>query len=225
MKSSIKLISIATLFILAGAAGIGCARAGDKDAKKPDDAIRWETPASTGEPSAGSVSAPASASAMNPYAAEDDLQSLWEEMNRMHRSMIDSMSARGWSGGMGLHRPMSVSSYSFTSDEMHADVAETAKEYIITCELPGVPKDRIQIQVDGSVLLVRAVRDSGADRSGEENGQKYHYRERSYGTTERRFRVGSGVDPKKIKASLKDGVLTLRVPKGEDRTVQVPIEG
>ncbi len=218
MKTHAKLTAVSAVLLVAAFAGAGCAGAADKDKGKADESIRWEAPAAP----SSQESAPPPAAA---YDAEDDLQSMWEEMNRMHQSMLSSMGGWGWSGG-GLSRPTHTSVYSYSNTEMHADVAETDKEFIITCELPGVPKDRIQIDVDGSVLLVRAVRDSGVERSGDEGGQKYHYRERSYGTTERRFRVGSGVDPKKIKASLKDGVLTLRVPKGEAaRKVQIPIEG
>lgn len=221
MRSSLKIVSVLSLFGLAAFSGAGCAGAADKDKDKgkSDESIRWEAPAA---PSSQESAASPTAAA---YDAEDDLQSMWEEMNRMHQSMLSSMGGWGWSG-TGSARPARTSVYNFSTSEMHADVAETDKEFIITCELPGVPKDRIQIDVDGSVLLVRAVRDSGVERSGDEGGQKYHYRERSYGTTERRFRVGSGVDPKKIKASLKDGVLTLRVPKGDAaRKVQIPIEG
>lgn len=202
--------------------GAGCAGAADKDknAAKQDGAIRWDTPG--GSPASAASSASAAGSQLD---VEDDLQSMWDEMDRMHQSMLGAMnSGWGWSGGLG--RMPRTSLYGTYGTEMHADVAETDKEYIVTCELPGVPKEAVQIDVDGGVLVVRAVRDAGTDRSGDEEGHKYHYRERSYGTTERRFRVGSGVDPKKIKAVLKDGVLTVRVPKSAERAAyKIPIEG
>ncbi len=232
MKQNTKLTILTVMIAAVSILGAGCAGAADKDkAKTPaQDDIRWEAPGTSADTDTRSNSTTASASAPAGYGtmtSEEDMQNAWEEMNRMHQAMISSFG--GWgSGGLGSggwSRPSRTSMLAMNSVEMHADVAETDKEFVITCELPGVPKQNIQIDVDGSTLVVRADRNAGTDKSGVEDGQKYHYRERSYGTTERRFRIGAGVDPKKIKANLKDGVLTLRVPKGESRTVQVPIEG
>jgi HSP20 family molecular chaperone IbpA len=222
MKQNTKLTILTAMIAAVSVAGAGCAGAADKDKSKSQaqDDIRWEAPAAPDADAAASAAAPAAG--YDAVTAEEDMQRAWEEMNRMQQAMMSSFG--GWGSG-SWSRPTRPSMYSMGVSEMNADVAETDKEYVITCELPGVPKENIQIDVDGTTLVVRATRDAGTDKSGVENGQKYHYRERSFGTTERRFRIGSGVDPKKIKASLKDGVLTLRVPKGENRTVQVPIEG
>ncbi len=223
MKQNTKLTILTTMITAALALGAGYAGAADKDKAKAQaqDDIRWEAPGTPADTTSSNsaASAPADYGTMT---SEEDMQRAWEEMNRMHQAMMSSFG--GWGSG-SWSRPTRPSMYSMGVSEMNADVAETDKEYVITCELPGVPKQNIQIDVDGTTLVVRATRDAGTDKSGVEDGQKYHYRERSYGTTERRFRIGSGVDPKKIKANLKDGVLTLRVPKGENRTVQVPIEG
>jgi len=230
MKQTTKLITLTAMIAAASIWGAGCAGAADKDKAKAQEDIRWEAPGASSADTASGGSSAANTAAPAGYGAmtsEEDMQNAWEEMNRMHQAMLSSFG--GWgSGGLGSggwSRPSRTSMFAMNSVDMNADVAETDKEYVITCELPGVPKENIQIDVDGTTLVVRATRDAGTDKSGVENGQKYHYRERSFGTTERRFRIGSGVDPKKIKASLKDGVLTLRVPKGENRTVQVPIEG
>jgi HSP20 family protein len=227
MKQTTKLFTLTALIAAASVWGAGCAGAADKDKDKASaqDDIRWEAPGASSADDANAA-APAAAG-YGAMTSEEDMQSAWEEMNRMHQAMLNSFGGwgtGGWGSG-GWSRPSRASAFSMSSVEMNADVAETDKEYVITCELPGVPKQNIRIDVDGATLVVRATRDAGTDKSGVEDGQKYHYRERSYGTTERRFRVGSGVDPKKIKANLKDGVLTLRVPKGESRAYQVPIEG
>lgn len=219
MKNTSKTSLLTALICAASLLNPGCAKADGKDAKKFDETIKWEAPGTPG--SAADTQAAALAGQGRTAMIDDDIASVWEEMDRMQQAMLGSMA--GWGTAGGWSRPTRASLYSMSASEMHADVAETDKEYIITCELPGVSKQDIKIDVDGSTLVVQAVRNAGTDRSGEEAGQRYHYRERSYGTTQRRFRIGSGVDPKKIKASLKDGVLTLRVPKGTQSTYQVPI--
>lgn len=227
MKKSRQFTMLVLALFAASCLGAGLAHAADKDKKKADDDIHWDTPGSQQDTQASaSASAPAQVpTVMGGYSSmDDDFDRIRAEMNRMHQAMLGSMGAGGWgwSGGMGPMPGMSVQTFSTSS--MSSDVAETDKEYVITCELPGVDKDAIQIDIDGNMLVVRAVRDSGTDKSGDDNGQKYHYRERSSGTTERRFRVGSGVDPKQIKAQLKNGVLTVHVPKGQSQSVKIPIE-
>lgn len=225
MKIQTKTIPLTILLCAATVLGAGCAGADDKpkEAAKADPDIHWGAPVAAQDPNAPTTGLATD----HDLPMSDDFAALWDEMERMQRSMMGSFGGFGSGGASfgGWSRPQRMSVHSFSSTPMNADVAETDKEYIISCELPGVRKEDIKIDVDGSTLLVQAVRNAGTDRSGAENGQKFHYRERSYGTTQRRFRIGSGVDPKKIKADLKDGILTIRVPKGADHTYQVPISG
>lgn len=224
MKIPSKLITLTLVACVMIFAGSGCAKAEDKSLTKSDDAIHWGGP----QPDDQAAAQTSPSASMQPAAAagsiyDDDLHSMFDEMNRMHQAMLNSMGGLGMGGGWT--RPSRPSLYSMLTPDMSADVIETDKEHIITCELPGVSKEDIKIDVDGDTLVIQAVRNAGTDKAGDENGQTYHYRERSYGTTQRRFSVGYGVDPKKIKASLKDGILTIRVPKGEAKSVAtIPIE-
>ena len=99
------------------------------------------------------------------------------------------------------------------------DVHETADEYVITAELPGLRRDDIQIQVsDGRLQL------SGVRREGGVPYEQYHRVERGHGEFSRTFQLPLPVDSDRITADLRDGVLTVICPKaaeGSARRIQV----
>ncbi len=212
MKHVQKLAMTVIALFLASAVCTAPSWSADKKSGS-DDAIHWAAPSGGAGGSAQTASQQSvSGSTYDPM--DDDLASMWDRMDRMQQSMM---------GQFGMMPRSPLMSQPFLSSSIDSDIAEMDKELIIQCDLPSVPKESIEISVDGSMLLVRAIRNAGTDKSGDDNGQKYQYRERSYGSTERRFKIGSGVDPKKIKADYKDGVLTIRVPKGDTHAVRVPI--
>jgi HSP20 family protein len=96
-----------------------------------------------------------------------------------------------------------------------ADVSETPTEYLIKADLPGVPKDDVQILVDGGMLTVKGER----RMEHKVAEQKMHRSEVFYGTFERSFVLPENVDPAMIKADYKDGVLFVHLPKV---TVEAP---
>lgn len=91
------------------------------------------------------------------------------------------------------------------------DTYEKDDAVVIKAELPGVKKDDISIDVNNNVLSIRGERKHEEDVR-EEN---YYRRERFYGKFQRSFTLPDGVDPDKIEASYKDGVLEVQVPKTE----------
>lgn len=93
-----------------------------------------------------------------------------------------------------------------------ADIEETANEYIIRVDLPGMRKDDIHVSLDNNVLTIRGQR----QRVGSENQQDYRVLERYYGNFYRSFLLPSTVDENSIDAAYKDGVLTLTVTKREE---------
>ena len=99
------------------------------------------------------------------------------------------------------------------------DVHETAGEYIITAELPGLRRDDIQIQVsDGRLQLSGVRREDGVPY------EQYHRVERGHGEFSRTFQLPLPVDTDHVTADLRDGVLTVTCPKaaeGSARRIRV----
>lgn len=90
------------------------------------------------------------------------------------------------------------------------DVREDDKAYQLEAELPGVPKDKLNVSVDDGTLTISA--DLNEEKK-EERGS-YLYSERRTGHVERCFNL-DGIDVDNIKAEYRNGVLLLTLPKEE----------
>ena len=91
------------------------------------------------------------------------------------------------------------------------DVYETADAFVVTAELPGLARADIDIRFhDGHLTL------QGTRRKADVPCERFHRVERGHGTFFRRFALPTTVDPEAISADLKDGVLTVIVPKAAD---------
>ena len=111
------------------------------------------------------------------------------------------------------------------------DVRETEKEIVYQFDLPGVPEDKISVELQDDALTVSAEREREEEQS---NGGFVRY-ERRFGSFSRTVGVPQGVTEDSIKASCRDGVLEIRVAKPEapkPRRIQIggeqkqaPIEG
>src|SRR5262249_39377227 len=89
------------------------------------------------------------------------------------------------------------------------DIAETAKGYDITAELPGIDQKNIEVKYADGTLTIRGERKD----EKEEKKENYYLSERNYGSFQRSFRVPDGVDADNVEASFKNGVLTVTLPK------------
>lgn len=92
----------------------------------------------------------------------------------------------------------------------------------VVADLPGVETSNLKITVENKVLTIHA-RAAGWPAKGE-NG--YVWREYQLPSFWRQFQLSDAVDPERIEAHLKNGVLTLRLPKAEavrPREIQVKI--
>ena len=100
-----------------------------------------------------------------------------------------------------------------------ADIFEGQNDLTLILEMPGVEKNNVEVHVEGGVLNVEGRLDLAKYQ-----GMQPLYTEYNIGHYSRSFRLSSKIDQNKIAAEMKDGVLTLKLPKAEEakpRTIQV----
>ena len=93
----------------------------------------------------------------------------------------------------------------------HVDIVEKDKYYLLSADLPGLTKEDISIDIEDDVLTIKGERKF----EKEDKGETYHTIERHYGMFQRAFEIPNVVKDK-IKASFKDGVLEVHLPKTEN---------
>lgn len=91
------------------------------------------------------------------------------------------------------------------------DISQDDKKIEICAELPGVKQDDIEVNVEDGVLTLTGEKKSS--RQDEQTG----YSERSYGRFERRITLPSNVDEEHCQADFRDGVLTITIPRAEEK--------
>ena len=129
----------------------------------------------------------------------EPFRELMAMQDRMSRLFDDTLS-RVWKGevAQGIWSPA-------------VDVVETGTEIILKADLPEMSQDEIGIKVEEGTLTIEGER-KFLKETPEEN---YIQIERSYGTFRRTFAIPRMIDQEKIKASYKDGVLRIILPKKE----------
>lgn len=90
-------------------------------------------------------------------------------------------------------------------------VFETKDEYVFQAELPGWTRDQVSINFENQTLTL-----SGNRELPHEEGRQYHRIEGFYGQFTRSFTVPGIVDFNRVEAEMKDGVLTVHLPKREE---------
>lgn len=102
------------------------------------------------------------------------------------------------------------------------EVKETASDFVFKADLPGIREQDVDVSISGDRITISGKRES---EKREDNDRFYAY-ERSYGSFSRMFTLPGGVDADHARAELKDGVLTLVVPKlPEVQAKKIPIAG
>ncbi len=139
-----------------------------------------------------------------------EMERTFEEMLRRPFSLLTSR----WPG-MALPRAGEISP--------SVDVFEDGDDVVVKAELPGMKKEDLSVHFhDGTVII------SGEKKQEEKVDQKsYHMIERSYGAFTRSLHLPAEVRADKAKASFKDGILEIRVPKTEQakkKERKIPIE-
>ena len=139
-----------------------------------------------------------------------DLMIMQERMNRLFNEFFSRPAGYDEEGtGQGAWAPL-------------VDICETDDDMILKAELPGMKQEDIQIEIRENVLTLKGERKQENDLK---EGQ-YHRVERSFGAFQRLFTLPNAIQPEKVKARYKDGVLEITMPKAEVvRPRHIDIEG
>ena len=127
-----------------------------------------------------------------------DLMTLQERMNRLFEESLGRKRELEETYGESWIPPV--------------DIYETDDDLIFTVELPGVDQKDVEIQVKDNNLLIKGER----KLEKEVKKENYHRMERSYGIFQRSFVLPNYIDPEKIKASFKNGILKVVMPKSAE---------
>ncbi len=96
---------------------------------------------------------------------------------------------------------------------MRTDVKEGDKDYVVSVELPGFSKDNVSVELKDGYLAIAAKKEQNNDEKDDRGS--FIRRERYSGNVCRSSYVGEDMTEEDIRATFKDGILTLTVPKKE----------
>jgi HSP20 family protein len=130
----------------------------------------------------------------NPFA---EVTSVRDQMNRLFDELATPRQ-NGREGSSRVWAPL-------------VDISEDENAVVVTLDVPGLTQDAIDIQLTGDTLVVTGERP--AQRA---EGQRFVHAERPTGAFRRSFTIGVPVQPDRVAASYRDGVLTITLPKAEE---------
>ena len=91
------------------------------------------------------------------------------------------------------------------------DIVESAKEFLLTAELPGMDQKDIDVSVEDGMLTIRG--EKTEERKEGEDDKKVYLYERTYGSFQRSFALPPLVDGANVAAEFEKGVLKIQLPK------------
>jgi len=127
----------------------------------------------------------------------------WTEIDRAFDAM-----RRRFAESFGIS-PFSAFEELGTLRAPRTDVTDTGASYKVVAEIPGVPKEKLDVRIRGGTVEIRA------ENAGEKEEKDEHYlrRERTYSGFYRAFELPESVVATEAKAKVADGVLELELPK------------
>ncbi|MFH0753566.1 MAG: Hsp20/alpha crystallin family protein [Candidatus Omnitrophota bacterium] len=147
--------------------------------------------------------------AVKPAAAalvkDDDYADPFEHMAAMDRQMQALMSGFG----MPMNLGMNARSAAFAPDY---DIKSTDKGYVISFDMPGMDKSKINVEVKNGALVVSGERSS---ENKEDQGGKFYRQQRSFGYFSRVIPLPQDVKPETVAAKYDNGVLNITIDKKE----------
>lgn len=146
-------------------------------------------------------------SASEPWSDLDEL------FDTMRQRFFESFDVQPW----GLAMSQNPSAPMFRA--ARTDVADTGKAYKIVAEIPGIPKENLDIRVRGSTVEIRGEATKESPRSDE----PYVHRERAYAGYYRTLELAEPVVASDAKAKVENGLLTLELPKQHPSESEVKV--
>ena len=89
------------------------------------------------------------------------------------------------------------------------DIKEKDDSFLLFADIPGLNKNDINVHIENNVIFISGERKIASN----EDYKSYHYRERTYGSFKRSFKLPKNVNEKKISAEFNNGVLSIIIPK------------
>jgi len=132
---------------------------------------------------------------------QDRINRLFNESFGQTRDLNDDMKACAWSPAV--------------------DIYETEGELVLKAELPGIQKEDVSVEVKDNVLTLKGERFP----EPEVDADKYYRKEICFGTFERSFTLQDRIQPELIKATFKNGVLIVKIPRPQlEKPKQINVE-
>ena len=143
---------------------------------------------------------------------QDPLYQLQREIDRVFEDVFSGGSSNG--GSAGGRSMMSAP---------RIDLRDSEGELRLHADLPGVQPSDLDIRVEGDVLTIRGERKSESDR----NEQNFHVMERSHGRFQRSIQLPFAPNPEEVKATVREGVLEVCIPKRapQERSRRIEVRG
>ena len=139
------------------------------------------------------------------WKPRNELEGLRREMDRMFDN---------------FYRSSSEDVESLSGIYPFVDIKETKDDLILTAEVPGISKDDINSSFSENTLTIKGEK----KEEKKEDNHNYHKSERRFGSFQRSFTLGTKIDADKVKASCKDGILVIEMPKKEEvKPKEIPI--
>ena len=104
---------------------------------------------------------------------------------------------------------------------VRSNVSETDKEFRVTAELPGLTADDVDVSVAGDLITIKGEKKSEKEEKSDEKGREFHMIERSSGSFRRTMTLPFQIDANSVVADVKDGVLTVTIPKPPEAVEKV----
>ncbi len=137
-----------------------------------------------------------------------NVSTLQDRINRMFNETLP----RAWDNGEDL---------ALRDWNPAVDIFDREDSIVIHAELPGVKKEDVSVEFKENVLTLKGQRQCDAEIKEE----CFYRRERTFGSFQRAFTMPDGIDVEKIKASYRDGVLEIAIPKlAEKRPKQIEVK-